>query len=890
MAIALVLPLLATMSTGPAAAGLPGEITTYAGGLGQGPARNVAQRVRAMVGRGALVYMADEARNVVRVLDTTTGLQRIVAGNGTYDGQGPDSTGDGGPALSASLGYINALALDAAGNLYIADSFHYRIRRMEPSGQITIVAGNGTEGDAGDGGPALSASLKYMWGMGFDGAGNLFVSTNSRIRKIDQSGTITTVAGRGSVDVGAGSSPDGTPATEAQINTYDVAVDGNGNFYFGDGFSLRVRKVDRQGILSTVANTCGSNVVGDPEGGLYVSGCDQVQKIDASGHVTLVAGTGAYSSTGDGGPATRATLMAPGPLALDATGNLYIAEVNGYRVRQVDRAGVIATVAGNGSFSFAGDGGQATDAQLTSASDVALDASGNAYIADWANHRVRRVSRSGVITTFAGDGEDGYSGDGGRATAAALRYPSNIALDTAGNVYIASYLNFRIRKVGIDGTISTVAGNGTVGYTGDGGPATSASIGYTGGLAVDRSGNLFIADNGAHRVRKVDSGGNISTVVGTGEEGFGGDGGPAIAAQLKYPNGLTVDDAGNLFIADTFNGKIRKVTPDGGISSIADVGWALGITSDGGGGLFVGDGARVLHVTPTGTAAVAGTGARGLSGDGGPATSAQLSGVGGLAFDGSDLYIADTQNGRIRKVSAVASATTTTTAPPSTSTTSTSTTTTTVPVGPKTQGAAYSLWSQPSASPLDGVGSWMAMANDPTAGAGQRPPAYLFAQFFSFANGTAQGAVGLVDDPGGKFALFNVVDPEGRAHSAVVPFNWSAGRFYFTFVYQLAPGTWGAWVYDYTAAAWVPIGRLSLPPAWGKLSPSSATSVQWYGAAAPSCAAYPRADVFYSPPTGFVGTTASTPTLTQTIQGPGDCTTDTSAEPGAWVRYRPGTG
>ncbi len=857
----------------------------------------MAQRVRAMVGRGSLVYMADEAKSVVRVLDTATGIQRIVAGNGTSDGQGPDSAGDGGQALSASLGYINALALDAAGNLYIADSLHYRIRKMEPSGRISIVAGNGIEGDAGDGGQARSASLKYMWGLGFDDAGDLFVSTNSRIRKIDLSGTITTVAGRGSVDVAAGSSPDGTPATQAQINTYDVAVDGEGNLYFGDGLSLRVRKVDRQGILSTVANTCGNNVALDPEGGLYVSGCDQVRKIDASGQVRLVAGTGVYSSTGDGGPATHATLMAPGPLALDAAGNLYIAEVNGYRVRRVNRAGVIDTVAGNGSFSIAGDGGQATDAQLTSASDVALDPSGNAYIGDWANHRVRRVSRSGIITTFAGNGEDGYSGDGGPATAAALRYPSDIAVDAAGNVYIASYLGFRVRKVDVDGTISTVAGNGTLGYTGDGGPATSASIGYTGGLAVDGSGNLFIADNGGHRVRKVGSGGIISTVAGTGEEGFGGDGGPATAAKLKYPNGLAVDGAGNLFIADTFNGKIRKVAPDGGISSFASVGWALAVTSDGRGGLFVGDDARVLHLTPSATVAVAGTGVRGLSGDGGPGTSAQLSGVGGLAFDGSDLFIADTLNGRIRRVSAVAGVATTTTAPPSSTTTSTtttttappsSTTTTTVPVGPKTQGGAYSVWSQPGATPLDGVGSWMAMAKDPTAGAGQRPPAYLFAQYFGFASSTAQGAVGLVDDPGGKFALFNVADPEGRAHSAVVPFNWSAGRFYFTFVYQLAPGTWGAWVYDYTASTWVPIGQLSLPPAWGKLSPTSATSVQWYGAVATSCRAYPRADVFYSPPTGFVGTTASTPTLTRT-EHPGDCTTDTSVGEGGWVRYRPGT-
>jgi sugar lactone lactonase YvrE len=893
-ALTLLAPLLATLASPPAAVAAAGDISTVAGGLGEGPALQVAQRVRAMVGRGPLVYMGDETKHVVRVLDTTTGLQRIVAGNGTYDGQGPDALGDGGPATSASLGYVSALALDAAGNLYIADGFHFRIRKLEPSGRITIIAGNGTEGDGGDGGPARSASLKYLWGMGFDQAGNLYVSTNSRIRKIDTAGTITTVAGIGTVDVAAGSSPDGIPATQAQINTHDLAVDGQGNLYFGDGLSLRVRKVDQQGILRTYAHVCGTHLTRAPDGVLYVSGCGRVHKIDPSGQVVHVAGTGAYGSSGDGGLATQASLKAPGPLALDGAGNLYLSDVNDYRVRRVNSAGVIHTVAGNGTFSFAGDGGPATQAQLNSASDVALDPSGNIYIADWANQRVRRVDSAGVITTFAGNGEDSYSGDGGPATAAAISYPSNVVVDGAGNVYIASYLDFRVRKVTPGGVISTVAGNGARGYSGDGGPATLASIGWIGGLAVDIGGNLYITDNGGHRVRKVDTGGTITTVAGTGESGFAGDGGDATGAKLYYPNGIAVDSAGNLFIADTYNGRIRKVSPDGSISTVALTGFPLAVTSDNAGGLFVGDDTVVLRVTSAGTATVAGTGVRGYSGDGGPAARSQLSGVGGLAFDGSDLYVADTLNARIRKVASAGTVLPTTTTTSSTtststttSTTSSTTTTTTVPPSVSPQNP-YSVWNQPASTPLDGIGSWVATANDPAPGAGQLPPAYVYGQVFGFANSSAAGTVALVTAPTGKAAVFTVREPNGTSHDVVVAFSWTAGRLYFPLVYRLGPGRWGAWVYDHATSAWTAIGELQLPDSWGKLAPTSLTTVGWFGGTAASCSAFPRADVLNHPPTGFVGGTATTASLGTNSNGPGSCPAQTTIEFDAWARYRVG--
>ena len=680
MAIAaLVLALLAIVPAGPARAAA-GDITTYAGSLGEGPGVEVAQRVRAMAARGSLVYMGDEAKHVVRVLDTATGLQRIVAGNGTYDGGGPGSLGDGAAATSATLGYISGLAFDAAGNLFIADSFHFRIRKMDPSGRITIVAGNGTEGDGGDGGPARSASLRYMWGLEFDAAGNLYVSTNTRIRKIDTSGTITTVVGKGPVDVAAGSSPDGTPATEAQLNNHGFAVDADGTLYFSDGFpGARIRRVDGSGLMATFAYTCAYDLVFDAAKNLYGAGCDSVKKLDPTGRVWPV-------------PTGGVALQAPNDLAIDGAGNLYVSEVNGYRVRRIDPAGSMTTVAGNGTFSFGGDGGPATRAQLYSVSDVARDSAGNVYIADWGNKRIRRVDPTGTITTFAGNGTDASTGDGGPAAAAAIGYPSNVTVDPAGNVYIASYLGFRVRKVDTNGIISTVAGNGTKGYTGDGGPATAASIGYTSGLAVDGAGNVYIADNGAHRVRKVAASGAISTVAGTGTLGFAGDGGLATAAQLHYPNGLAVDAQGNLFIADTYNGRARKVAPDGTISTFAHLGFMLALTSDGAGGLFVGGYGEVHRVTPQGTVKVAGTGVEGWSGDGGPALNAQFEGITGLAFDGTDLFIGDALNARIRRVASAGSVgpATTTTSSSTTTTTRAPTTTTTTTTPPSPAGTVRS--------------------------------------------------------------------------------------------------------------------------------------------------------------------------------------------------------
>jgi uncharacterized protein (TIGR03437 family) len=331
--------------------------------------------------------------------------------------------------------------------------------------------------------------------------------------------------------------------------------------------------------------------------------------------ISTVAGNGVVGFSGDGGPATAAQLWLPSSVAVDATGNLYIADYGNNRVREVS-AGVITTIAGNGTAGYSGDGGPAISASLYLPSGIAVDASGNVYIAEAAESLVRKVSAGGTITTFAGDGVTGFAGDGGTATSAQLNLDvfSGIAVDSAGNVYIADSGNNRIRRVSVGGVITTVAGNASGAYTGDNGAATSASLNGPVAVAVDASGNLYIADAGNNVVRKVSAGGIITTVAGNGTAGFSGDGGPAKSAQLWTPSGVAVDHAGNLYIADYGNYRIRLVSA-GTISTIA------------------------------------GNGTEAYAGDGGPATAASLAPA-GIATDAlGDLFIADQNNNRIREVS-----------------------------------------------------------------------------------------------------------------------------------------------------------------------------------------------------------------------------------------------
>jgi NHL repeat len=333
--------------------------------------------------------------------------------------------------------------------------------------------------------------------------------------------------------------------------------------------------------------------------------------VTSSGMITTIAGTDVWGSSGDGGPATAAKLYAPAEVAVDRQGNVYIATYQDSRVRKVSAAGTISTFAGTGQPGFSGDGGPATSARLYAPKGVAVDGQGNVYIADSNNFRVRKVSPGGAITTFAGGGKPGFLGDGGPATLATLRNPFGVAVDGQGNVYIADTDNMRVRKVSSGGTITTIAGTGVQGSSGDGGPATSALLRFPYGLAVDGQGNVYIADSGNNRVRKVSRGGTITTFAGTGANNFSGDGGPATTAQLQIPRDVALDGQGNVYIADG-NYRLRKVGPGGTISTFA------------GGG-------------------------RASPGDGGAATAAQLKGLWGVTVDGQgNVYFAE--GGRVRKV------------------------------------------------------------------------------------------------------------------------------------------------------------------------------------------------------------------------------------------------
>jgi sugar lactone lactonase YvrE len=324
--------------------------------------------------------------------------------------------------------------------------------------------------------------------------------------------------------------------------------------------------------------------------------------------LTTVAGDGG-SQLGDGGPVTEAGFCGPNDVAFDIEGNMYISDggiyctgPGGYTVRKVDPDGTITTVAGTGEAGFAGDGGPATKAQLDVPIAVAVDREGNLYITDESNYRIRKVDKEGIITTFAGTGKGGYSGDGDPANKARLTDPGQITFDAKGNLYVADYKS--VRKIDPSGTITTVAGTGELGYSGDGGPATEAKL-TAGDVALDGKGNMYITDN--QRIRKVDKDGIIHTIAGTGKKGYSGDGGPATEAALNDPIGIAVDGEANVFFSDHHNNVVRKIDRKGKITTVAGTGTdELGSTREKGParkvmlngpwGLFLGEHSSVLYI------------------------------------------------------------------------------------------------------------------------------------------------------------------------------------------------------------------------------------------------------------------------------------------------------
>jgi sugar lactone lactonase YvrE len=823
------------------------------------------------------LYIADTSNNRVRKMDTN-GIITTVAGNGTNG-----FSGDDGSATNASLGLpgglgMNAVAglcMDKQGNLYIADLGNNRIRKMNTNGIITTVVGNGNNTYSGDGGQAVNASLNEPTSIAIDSIGNLYIADmgNSRIRKVDTNGIITTIAGGGSIPImwGPNSGYESLPATNAQLNLpYGVVADTNGNVFIADTYDLRIEKVDTNGILTVIAGhgmlegfsgdggaatnatfTRPKGVAVDPAQNLYILDTlnERVREVDSNGIINTVVGNGAGYPNGafggDGGTATNGSLQEPVCAVFTPSGNMYLADSWNNRIRFISFGGVpylnlsnvsltnngnycvvvtdasgsvtssiasltvlvpatinvqptsqfapvgsnvtlnvgaygtmtlayqwffngitldgqtnsllvlenvttnqtggyrvivtnlygsstssvaslvvgyppvitsqssnqmilignkilisaevsgsgpftyqwqfngtnlpdnlITTIAGKSGAGYSGDGGAATNANLYSPRNVTVDTVGNIFIADSSNYRIRKVDANGIITTVAGKSGSGFSGDGGAATNAILGTARGLAIDSANNLFIADTSNNRIRKVGTDGIITTVVGNGSSGYSGDGGAATNSGLYYPYDVTVDTSGNLFIVDTRDNRIRQVTTNSLISTIAGVGpvypsSGSYSGDGGTATNAHLNYPLGAAADTAGNVFVADTSNNRIRKVdtngiitivagktvasySGDGGAATNAYLNAPQDVAVDINGNLFIADTGnnRIRKVNASGIiTTIAGKSGSGYSGDGGVATNANLYNPAGVALDGAgNLLIADTSNNRLRKI------------------------------------------------------------------------------------------------------------------------------------------------------------------------------------------------------------------------------------------------
>jgi uncharacterized protein (TIGR03437 family) len=638
----------------------------------------------ALDGNGNL-YIADFLDNRIRKVVLATGVITTFAGTGIA-GFG----GDGSAATSALINGPGGVATDSAGNVYIVDVGNQVIRKVDTSGNISTIAGTpGVPGGTGDGGPATKATLGLHSGSGLtvDSAGNLYIadSLNSVIREVTVSnGVINTIAGT----IGKlGSTGDGAAATSALLYyPFGVAVDSTGNVYIADTYNMEIREVSAQShIITTIAGTAGS-----------------------------------IGSSGDGGPAAAALLNYPWGLAVDSVGNVYIGDFSNDEIRKITAGTTptINTIVGNIKLggTLAGDGGPATSAGMSGPASVAVNSGGAIYFADTLNNRVRYVSQ-GLINEVAG--ADHAAGDGGQATAADLYFPQTITEDSAGNLYIADTNNNEIRKVTPAGIISTVAtvaapnavvvnnssgnlyvtsvnriiqidskgnktvfaGSTTAGFSGDGGPASAALFNLPyggGGLAIDSAGNLYIADSFNNRIREI-SAGNINTVAGSGGTclnpcslgGFSGDGGPATSATLSLPYGVAVDSAGNILIADSNNHVIRKVTKgtintvagtgtkhgyggDGGLATAALLDLPLGVAADASGNIFITDSSNNVVRVVGGFGyinTIAGNNTVGFSGDGGLGTAAELYKPWGILVDpNANVLFVDSLNHRVREL------------------------------------------------------------------------------------------------------------------------------------------------------------------------------------------------------------------------------------------------
>ena len=556
----------------------PAKLSVYAGliagGCSDGPgnaARFFTPNAVAVGPQGEL-YIADQGNNTIRKI-TPAGVVSTFAGTPGVAGS------TNGTGSAARFNGPNDIAIDAAGQLLVSDGNNNTIRKITRSGVVTTLAG--TAGVAGSAdGPGASATFNSPCGLALDRAGTLYVadSNNNTIRKITPAGRVSTFAGT----AGLTGSADGPGASARFNNLNGLAMAASGNLVAADSGNNTIRQITRMGVVSTLAGTAGPSgdrdgtgaaarfdfpmgLAVDPLGNLYVAEemGQVIRKITPSRVVTTLAGTGGVPGYADG-PSASARFNGPASLAVDRAGNIYVAEAWNNTIRKISPAGEVSTVAGSGPTSSVD--GTRTSARFNMPKGLVVDGAGNLVVADCHGQTIRKVTPAGDVTTLAGAAGVEGSADG-PGTAARFRHPIDVALDGAGNIYVADSYHYTIRKLTPSGVVSTLAGTaGTLGSAD--GLGAAASFGAVTALTVDGAGNLYVAESDANTIRKVTPAGAVTTLAGTAGT-TGSANGIGAAASFNLPADVELDASGNLYVADFFNATIRKVTPEGVVSTVA---------------------------------------------------------------------------------------------------------------------------------------------------------------------------------------------------------------------------------------------------------------------------------------------------------------------------------
>ena len=596
----------------------------------------------------------------------------------TLAGVAPGSTDGAGSA--ARFNHPYGVAVDNAGNLYVADTYNNMIRKITPSGVVSTFAGAaGIRGGAD--GTGSAARFNQPFGVAVDSAGNVYVAdtANQAIRKITLCGVVTTLAGQ----TGNPGSADGTGGSARFFYPQSVAVDSAGNVYVADTANYTIRKIAPSGVVSTLAGQAGSSgsadgtgsaarfsfpngVAVDNVGNVYVADSQNytVRKITPAGAVTTLAGL-AGSSGSVNGTGNAARFIFPNGVAADGAGNVYVADAGDNTIRKITPAGAVTTLAGLAGSSGSSDGTGAA-ARFFYPAGVTVDSAGSVYVADTSNNTIRKIASSGAVSTLAGLPGSSGSADG---TGGAARFyqPFGVAVDNGGNVYVADYHNSTIRKITPAGVVSTLAG--LAGNPGsDDGTGSAARFGGPSGVAVDSAGNVYVADSSNQTIRKITSAGVVSTLAGLVGNSGSADG-TGSAARFYGPSGVAVDSAGNVYVADTGNNTIRRITPSGIVSTLAGLAGSVGsadgtgraarfyephgVAVDSAGNIYVADysNSTIRKVTSAGVVSTFAGVAGGFGSADGTGSNARLFDPLGVAVDSAgSVYVADTLNYTIRKI------------------------------------------------------------------------------------------------------------------------------------------------------------------------------------------------------------------------------------------------